>query len=68
MVSVAVGKLEPFSSEKAISVYLEQVEMYLKANSVASNKHVPVFLTMIGAVTTQYFGTCWPPRNSQSSP
>lgn len=49
MVSVAVGKLEPFSMDEAISVYLEWLELYLKANSMAQDKRVPVSFIMIGA-------------------
>ena len=66
--SVAVGKLEPFSMDnEVISVYLEWVELYSVANSVAQDKRVPVFLTMELA-TMQYLGTYCPPRNRQSSP
>ena len=47
--STGLGQLSEFRpGQDRLSVYLERFEMYIKANSVADEKKVPLFLTVIG--------------------
>ena len=48
----AVGKMESFDPDNgSITVYLEQMELYLAANSMLESKQVPVLLNLIGCNT-----------------
>ena len=50
MASATVGKLGPFDLEvESMGAYLEQLELFFKANNVQDESKVAVFLTVIGA-------------------
>ena len=47
--SSRLGQLSEFHpGQDWLSVYLEQFEMYVKANSIAEDRKAPLFLTVIG--------------------
>ena len=46
------GKLSEFQPEtESIAAYLERVEVFYKANSIAEDKQVAVFLSVVGGKT-----------------
>ena len=50
--AVAIGAIEPFAAGTTDwSTYYDRVEQYFEANSVAENKQVATFLTLIGGTT-----------------
>ena len=50
IMATQLGTLNEFnSSAEPITVYLERVELYFSANSVAVNKQVATFLSVVGA-------------------
>ena len=47
-----MGKIQEFCPEKEkFSAYLERVELFFAANDIATEKQVPVFLSVVGGVT-----------------
>ena len=58
------GRLEEFSPEAGpLSAYLERVEIFFAANSVADEKKVPVFLNAIGATVYSTLRDLLAPEN-----
>ena len=52
MVAIAVGQISEFQSElKSITVYLERVAQYFRANQIPTERRVAVLLSVIGSRT-----------------
>ena len=44
----SIGNSEPFSPEaESITAYLERIQLYFRANAIARDRHMPVFLSLI---------------------
>ena len=53
------GKLSKFQPEtEGIAAYLKHVEVFHKANSIAKDKQVEVFLSVIGGKYSPFCVTC----------
>ena len=49
MVTGTFGNIGEFNSDaESVAAYTERVDLYFMANDVPSEKHVPVFLSMVG--------------------
>ena len=63
------GRLEEFSPEKeTISNYLERVEIFFLANSIADGKKVAVFLSVVGGNIYALLRNLLSPAKPQTNP
>ena len=52
MAAIAVGQISEFQSElESITVYLERVAQYFRANQIPTERRVAVLLSVIGSRT-----------------
>ena len=50
--TAAIGSMESFSPEsESITAYLGRVQLYLSANAITEDRHMPVLLSLIGSKT-----------------
>ena len=69
MATVTFGQLEPFKAEvESFASYKERFELYIQANSVAADKKVSVFLSVIGLEAyTLLHNLCSPQKPQEKS-
>ena len=51
MVSALIGRIDPYNSKEDWPTYVERLEQYFEANSIAAGKKLPALLSLIGSKT-----------------
>ena len=64
MATVLIGKIDEFQpDQEPFSVYVERFELYAAANSLADDKKVPLFLTVLGGKIYNLLHDLFAPSN-----